>query len=103
MKDGFDVRSGGPIADAQTRTSLLIRIRSNDEDGWRRLVRLYGPLVLQRFTSVPQRFGVASNASGTPSGSAINRPKSGDGIDESLLEELAFDVAATYADGLLSS
>ncbi|MFV2069124.1 MAG: RNA polymerase sigma factor [Pirellulales bacterium] len=25
----------------------MIRIRSNDEDGWRRLVRLYGPLVVR--------------------------------------------------------
>ena len=47
MKDDFDVRNGGPIADAPTHTSLLIRVRSNDENGWRRLVRLYEPLVVR--------------------------------------------------------
>ncbi len=45
MKDNFDVLNGGP--DTPTQTSLLIRVRSNDEDGWRRLVRLYEPLVLR--------------------------------------------------------
>ena len=47
MKDKLDVRNGGPIADAPTQTSLLRRVRSNDEDGWRRLVGLYQPLVVR--------------------------------------------------------
>ncbi len=29
-----------------TSFSLLHRVRADDQDGWRRLVRLYGPLVL---------------------------------------------------------
>ena len=39
-----------------TSFSLLYRVRADDQDGWRRLVRLYGPLVLFwcRRAGVPQ-------------------------------------------------
>ena len=39
-----------------TSSSLLHRVRENDQDGWRRLVRLYGTLVLYwcRGANVPQ-------------------------------------------------
>jgi len=47
VKDKLDVPNGGPIADAPTQASLLRRVRSNNEDGWRRRVGLYEPLVVR--------------------------------------------------------
>jgi len=39
-----------------TSSSLLARVKVRDQDGWRRLVRLYGSLVLHwcRLAAVPQ-------------------------------------------------
>ena len=58
---------------------------------------------LQPCVLPPKRFGVVSSAPITPSTSAMNRSKSYGEFDESLLDELAPDVAATHADGLLNS
>ena len=45
-----------PTPDRQTSLSLLQRLRTSDEDAWRRLVHLYGPLVRHWCL----RWGVAS-------------------------------------------
>ena len=39
------VPSGEPVDSQFTSPSLLARVRAGDEEGWERMVRLYGPLV----------------------------------------------------------